>query len=74
MSVIQALKADHGLTYYTVSEAPPPRICYELTNRYPKGSHVEAIRLFEKELEAYIAADRDICTFESWILEGQNIL
>lgn len=71
MSVVQALKANYDLTYYTLREAPP-LICYELTNRYPKSSHVKAIQLFEQELEAYIAADQDICTFQPWMLEGQD--
>lgn len=68
MSVIQILKADSDLTYYTLQDPPPPLICYELTNRYPKGSRSDTIKIFEEELEKYILADRDICSFEPWML------
>lgn len=73
MSVVQALKSNSDLTYYTLQEPPPSRICYELTSRYPRASHVEAIKLFQQELDTYIAADKDICTFEPWMLEVQSV-
>lgn len=48
--------------------ATPTRICYMLTNRYPTQRRREAISLFERELENFIADNPDICKFESWML------
>ncbi|MCR4952398.1 MAG: LysR family transcriptional regulator [Solobacterium sp.] len=70
MSVIQAIKG-RDITYYRIKESPPPRICYELTSRYPNFSHVQAISLFEKELENYIRDNNSICTFEDWMLQNR---
>lgn len=70
MSVIQAFKTNPELVSYTLHHAPPPRICYELTNRYPRVSHTDAVRVFQQDLDAYITADKDICTFEPWMLNG----
>ena len=69
MSVIQALKGS-DIVYYKMKDAPPPRICYELTNRYPNFSHVEAINLFNEELFKHIKKNKSICEFEDWMLEN----
>lgn len=69
MSVIQAIKGK-DITYYTIKEAPPSRICYELTSRYPNFSHVQAIELFETELQKYIQNSSSVCAFEDWMLDN----
>lgn len=71
MSVISAFKEKNELTFYKLSTPPPPRICYQLTNRYPKGSRLEAIKIFEQELTSFINENESICTFEDWMLKGQ---
>lgn len=68
MSVIQAIKGE-DIVYYKMKEAPPPRICYELTSRYPNFSHVEAMQLFDNELPRFIKKNKSICAFEDWMLE-----
>lgn len=69
MSVIQgAMRENPGITYYTLQDPPAPRICYEITNRYPNVSHQEPIRILEEDLKKFIAQDANICSFESWML------
>ena len=70
MSVVQAIKGT-DIVYYKIKDAPPPRICYELTNRYPNFSHVEAIHQFEEELTKHIKKNKSICEFEDWMLESE---
>ena len=41
-----------------------------LTNRYPNERRREFIKVFEKEIEAFIAESGDICSFEDWMLKG----
>ena len=70
MSVIQgAMRSNKNLTFYTLKTPPPPRICYEIRNHYPNINHKEAIEEFEKELELFISDDKNICSFESWMLK-----
>lgn len=71
MSVISfAIKSNPALAYYTLDDAPPPRICYELTNRYPTISHQEPIIQLQNALHEYIAASENICSFEQWMLQS----
>lgn len=70
MSVVQAFRQEKELVYYTIQEAPTPRICYQLTNRYPKSSHVKAMELFDQELDTFIKNNKSICSFESWMLQN----
>lgn len=65
MSVVQAFRQQDELVYYTLQDPPAPRICYQLTHRYPKASHIKAIKLFEEELEAYIENNPNIHTLKS---------
>lgn len=69
MSVITgAMCTNPNLTFYTLKTPPPPRICYAIQNRYPNINHNEAIQKFGQELENFISADENICSFESWML------
>ena len=68
MSVIQAIKGD-DLVYYTLKDSPPPRICYELTSRYPAVAHMEGIDLFNRHMSDYIRRNAFICEFEDWMLK-----
>lgn len=68
MSVINTMLQDPSLTYYTLKEPPAPRICYEITNRYPNLGQKQIIEAFNKELTAYIQRNDAICSFKSWML------
>ena len=68
MSVVRAISHKTNLCYYTLNKPPAPRICYMLTNRYPNKRRIEAMKIFEAELEKFINSNPDICTFESWML------
>ena len=68
MSVVRAISNNANLKFCTLSEPPAPRICYMLTNRYPTARRKDAIKIFECELERFIASNPDICKFESWML------
>lgn len=69
MSVVDStIKADPELTYYTLQDPPPPRICYELTNRYPSADHLEAMAQFDQALQDFINNSDNICSFEDWML------
>ena len=72
MSVVRAISHRTSLTFYTLAEPPAPRICYMLTNRYPTQRSMEAMKVFEAELEEFIAGNEDICTFEAWMFEQQK--
>ena len=71
MSVIQAIQGD-DLVFYRLKESPPPRICYQITSRYPNFAHVQAIEQFNKAMEDFIKEDGSICLFEEWMLEEQQ--
>jgi len=45
---------DNNFTYYSLKEPPPPRICYQLTHRYPKESCKGTIATFNMLLDEYI--------------------
>ncbi len=71
MSVIrEAMRSNTNLTFYKLKTPPPPRICYEIRNRYPNINHQDAILELEHALEAYISGDENICSFESWMLDS----
>ena len=70
MSVVRAISHRTNLKYYTLAEPPAPRICYMLTNRFPTERRKAAIKIFESELESFIAGNQDICKFESWMLDN----
>ena len=69
MSIIHQMSHNSDLTYYRLKTPPPPRICYEIRNRYPTLGQHHAIDVFHKELEEYIASNPDICVFENWMLK-----
>ncbi len=71
MSVITgAMRSNPNLCCCKIKEAPAPRICYEIKNRYPKVSHIEAIETLEAEIRDFIEKDENICTFEDWMLNS----
>lgn len=71
MSVVKSLSERSNIVHYQLQDAPPPRICYQLTHRHPKASQEQALELFEKELKEFICQTRVICTFEPWMLEEE---
>jgi len=68
MSVIKSLQNNKDIVFYNLKIPPPPRICYQLTHRFPKPSTVGAINTFAKEVEDYVAGNETICHFEPWML------
>lgn len=69
MSVIEyAIKNNDNLTYYSLKGSPPPRICYEITNRYPNANHVPAMNELHQALENHIEHNSAICSFKDWML------
>ena len=71
MSVIQECRHRSDLVYYRLSDPPSPRICYELTHRYPRPSCEQALQSFREELHQYILASKEVCMFEPWMLDDQ---
>lgn len=69
MSLVAFLKEKYPIKYHRLSIMPPPRICYQLTHRYPKNSSIDAIELFKEEIKEFVQVNNDICTFEPWMLE-----
>ena len=68
MSVIQSISPLKNLVWYSIYDGPPPRICYQLTNRYSKASCLASIETFTGELEEFIEKSTGICRFEDWML------
>ena len=68
MSIIQQISHKSNLTFYKLKNPPPPRICYEIRNRYPTLGRQKAIDVFHQELKEYIDGNPDICTFANWML------
>ncbi|MBR1408085.1 MAG: LysR family transcriptional regulator [Clostridia bacterium] len=69
MSVISQMRHNSSIIHYSLKEAPPPRICYQVTSRYPSPGQEEVIRAFEKDLALFIRDNETICTFEDWMLQ-----
>lgn len=66
LSVVQAIcSSNESITSYQLQDAPPPRICYQLTHRHPKSITANAVHIFEQELEEFILRTPSICAFNS---------
>lgn len=72
MSVIHQIQDHEDIVYYSLKESPPPRICYEITNRHTTLGHQNALDIFRKELNEFIRQDPDICVFEQWMLDDHS--
>ena len=72
MSIIHQISHNSDLTHYRLLTPPPPRICYEIRNRYPTLGQQQAIDVFHQELEGYIVQNPDICSFEDWMLKPES--
>lgn len=68
MSIIHQMSHNSDLTYLRLKTPPPPRICFEIRNRYPTLGLQKALDVFHKELKEYIESNPDICSFEDWML------
>ncbi len=72
MSVIKgAMRSNPNLTFYKLKTPPPPRICYEIRNRFLNINIEDTINTFENRLKEYISSDENICSFESWMLNDK---
>lgn len=70
MSVVQVICHSGDLVWHSMQQGPAPRICYQLTNRYPKTSHQKQIERFTQQLDLFIAENPNICSFEDWMLDN----
>lgn len=64
MSVIQAMDKPDQLARYCLEDGPEPRTCYQLTNRYSRTSRLEAIEIFDQEVEAFVARNPSLRKFD----------
>lgn len=69
ISLIRSMQKNNKIAFYELKESPPPRICYQLTNRYPKPSKLNALNLIGKEIKKFVSSNENICRFEPWMLE-----
>lgn len=68
-SLISVLEKTVKVQSFTLKISPPPRICYELSNRFPKPSTSETMQTYLEETERFIKQNESICIFEPWMLE-----
>lgn len=70
MSVVSdAIRHNSNLVFYTLKTPPPPRICYEVTNRFSSENCRKGIRVIDEELNDFIEHESSICRFENWMLD-----
>lgn len=62
LSVARAVERNRELSWYPLAPAPPPRVCYMLTNRYAKPSKAQAIACFAEEADAFARKNLDGAT------------
>lgn len=71
MSVVSdAIRNNSDLVFYTLKTPPPPRICYEVTNRFASEPRRKGIRIIDEELNDFINQNPSICRFETWMLNN----
>jgi DNA-binding transcriptional LysR family regulator len=56
-SVAKAFCESGNVQLHTLSEPPPPRICYKLLHRYPNPSRERSLEIFNAMLDEYITDD-----------------
>lgn len=72
MSLVSALKADPNIVSYTLKNPPPPRICYQLTHRFPKPNMAPAIAQVLRAMDAFIDESSAICAYKPWMSRQQS--
>lgn len=60
LSVVRAMHQNQDLSWHQFTDAPPPRVCYMLTNRYEKPTMTYAIASFSKEVKAFVHENLDV--------------
>ncbi|WP_157868803.1 type 2 periplasmic-binding domain-containing protein [Megasphaera elsdenii] len=74
MSVVSdAIRNNSDLVFYTLKTPPPPRICYEVTNRFTSEPRRKGIRIIDEELNDFINQNPSICRFETWMLNNGSL-
>lgn len=63
-SVVKKLCSLGNLTSHSLSDGPPPRVIYQLTNRHPGAARQQAIEIFNEELRAFIAENESITGYD----------
>jgi DNA-binding transcriptional LysR family regulator len=53
-SIIKRLQALAPIQTCPLANAPPDRICYKLTHRFPKTASIPSIQLFESKIAAFV--------------------
>ena len=56
ISTAQFLSEDPAIDVHELLDTPPKRICYKLESRYPRADHTEAIALFNRCLDEFLAS------------------
>lgn len=75
MSVVSdAIRNNSDLVFYTLKTPPPPRICYEVTNRFASEPRRKGIRIIDEELDDFINQNPSICRFETWMLNNGSLI
>jgi len=69
MSLVSVLKKDPNVVSYTLKTPPPPRICYQLTHRFPKPNMESAILDVLHTMDAFIEESSSICAYQPWMGE-----
>lgn len=69
MSVVSVLQQTQDIVYYNLSDSPPPRICYQLTHRFPKPSTELSIKHFTNMVYSFVHENTAVCSFEPWMLD-----
>ncbi|MGQ0286505.1 LysR family transcriptional regulator [Pasteurellaceae bacterium 22721_9_1] len=73
MSLVSFLRQYLDISCYRIQEPPTPRVCYQLTHRYAKPSYIETINQFEQSLQNFINSNDNICRFEPWMFESNEL-
>ena len=74
MSVVSdAIRNNSDLVFYTLKTPSPPRICYEVTNRFASEPRRKGIRIIDEELDDFINQNPSICRFETWMLNNGSL-
>ena len=54
ISLVNTLQASYPLSYRTILDGPPDRVCYKIINKFPKISQQPAINYFNQQFDIYL--------------------
>lgn len=65
VSAVRGLITRYNFAYHVLKTPPPKRICYQVENRNPQISRLNAIETFKRELIKYIKKDPNLEPFKN---------